>query len=379
VIADNGSTDGSLAIARLHGARVVPVASRDDDAGLIAGIEAARGRYVIMGDSDDSYDFARLDPFVEKLREGYDVVMGNRFRGGIAASAMPPLPRYIGNPLLSLIGRLFFGSPIGDFDCGLRGFSREAVLRLDLTSPGMEFASEMVVKATLAGLKIAEVPTPLSPDDRSGPPHVRSWRAGWRHVKLLLQHAPRWLFLYPGLALASMGALITAALIPGPLTIGSVTLDAATLLFAVAAILVGTQLVLSYTVARFYAVAAGLLPPSERFTRASGALTVDRLCLIGAALFGIGIAVALAALARWAAAGFGDLAAGAIIRFAAMSTLFMASGVQSMTTGFLIGLIGRPRNAVPIGRPAAPPPEARAGLSSDAITPRDTEQNKRTG
>jgi glycosyltransferase involved in cell wall biosynthesis len=223
VIADNGSTDGSQAIARLHGARVVPVASRDDNAALIAGIGAARGRYVIMGDSDDSYDFARLDPFVEKLREGYDVVMGNRFRGGIAASAMPPLHRYIGNPLLSLIGRLFFGSPIGDFDCGLRGFSREAVLRLRLTSPGMEFASEMVVKATLAGLKIAEVPTTLSPDGRSRPPHLRSWRDGWRHLKLLLEYAPRRLFLYPGLALASMGALIMAALIPGPLTIGSVT------------------------------------------------------------------------------------------------------------------------------------------------------------
>jgi hypothetical protein len=379
VIADNGSTDGSQAIARLHGARVVPVPSRGYGAALIGGIEAARGRYVIMGDSDDSYDFANLDAFVEKLREGYDVVMGNRFRGGIAASAMPPLHRYIGNPVLSLIGRLFFGSPIGDFHCGLRGFSREAVLRLDLTSPGMEFASEMVVKATLAGLKIAEVPTTLSPDGRSRPPHLRSWRDGWRHLKLLLEYAPRWLFLYPGLALASMGALITAALIPGPLTIGSVTLDAATLLFAVAAILVGTQMSLFYAVAKFYAVAAGLLPPSERFTRASEALTVDRFCVIGAGLFGIGIAVALAAVARWAAAGFGDVEAGAIIRFAAVSTLFMASGVQSITTGFLIGLLRRPRNAVPIGRPAAPPEEARSELPTDAASPRETEQSRRTG
>ena len=381
VVADNGSTDGSQAIARLHGARVVPVPSRGYGAALISGIKAARGRYVIMGDSDDSYDFANLDPFVEKLREGYDVVMGNRFRGGIAASAMPPLHRYVGNPVLSLLGRLFFGSPISDFHCGLRGFSRDAILQLDLASPGMEFASEMVVKATLAGLKIAEVPTTLAPDGRSRPPHLRSWRDGWRHLKLLLEYAPRWLFLYPGLSLASMGALIAAALIPGPLTIGSVTLDAATLLFAVAAILLGTQMVLFYAVAKFYAVAAGLLPPSERFTRASEALTVDRFCLIGAGLFTIGIVVALAAVARWAAAGFGDVEAGAIIRFAAVSTLFMASGVQCITTGFLIGLLRRPRNPVPLARPAAPPLQVRAELpsTSDAASPRETEQNEGTG
>jgi glycosyltransferase involved in cell wall biosynthesis len=379
VIADNGSTDGSQAIARLHGARVVPVPTRGYGAALIAGIEAARGRYVIMGDSDDSYDFENLDPFVERLREGYDVVMGNRFRGGIAASAMPPLHRYIGNPVLSLIGRLFFRSPIGDFHCGLRGFSRDAVLRLDLASPGMEFASEMVVKATLAGLKIAEVPTTLSPDGRSRPPHLRSWRDGWRHLKLLLEYAPRWLFLYPGLSLASMGALIAAALIPGPLTIGGVTLDAATLLFSVAAILVGTQMTLFYAVAKFYAVAAGLLPPSERFVRGSEALTVDRFCLIGAGLFAIGIAVALAAVARWAAAGFGDVEASAIIRFAAVSTLFMASGVQSITTGFLIGLLRRPRNAAPIERAPQAPSDAAPEHHSAATGDDQTELRRNSG
>jgi hypothetical protein len=379
VIADNGSTDGSQAIARLHGARVVPVPTRGYGAALIAGIEAARGRYVIMGDSDDSYDFENLDPFVERLREGYDVVMGNRFRGGIAASAMPPLHRYLGNPVLSLIGRLFFRSPIGDFHCGLRGFSRDAVLRLDLTSPGMEFASEMVVKATLAGLKIAEVPTTLSPDGRSRPPHLRSWRDGWRHLKLLLEYAPRWLFLYPGLSLASMGALIAAALIPGPLTIGDVTLDAATLLFSVAAILVGTQMTLFYAVAKFYAVAAGLLPPSERFMRGSEALTVDRFCLIGTGLFAIGIAVALAAVARWAAAGFGDVEASAIIRFAAVSTLFMASGVQSITTGFLIGLLRRPRNAAPIERAPQAPSDAAPGHHSAATREGQAELRRNSG
>jgi hypothetical protein len=243
----------------------------------------------------------------------------------------------------------------------------------------MEFASEMVVKATLAGLKITEVPTTLSPDGRSRPPHLRSWRDGWRHLKLLLEYAPRWLFLYPGAALASMGALIAAALIPGPLQVGGITLDAATLLFAVAAVLVGTQMVLFYAVAKCYAVAAGLLPPSERFTRADGALTVDRFCLIGAGLFGIGATVALAAVARWAAAGFGDIEASAIIRFAAVSTLFMASGVQSITTGFLIGLVRRPSNAAPIERPAAAPPQVGSEPSSGAASPSKPEQKKSAG
>jgi glycosyltransferase involved in cell wall biosynthesis len=339
VIADNGSTDGSQEIARARGARVVPAASRGYGAALSAGIRAARGRYVIMGDSDDSYDFANLDAFVEKLREGFDVVMGNRFRGGIAEAAMPALHRYLGNPVLSFVGRLFFGSPIGDFHCGLRGFSREAVLGLDLDSPGMEFASEMVVKATLAEFRIAEVPTTLSQDGRSRPPHLRSWRDGWRHLKLLLEFAPHWLFLYPGAVLASMGMLVVAALIPGPLRLGAITLDSATLLLAVAAVLVGTQLVLFYVVARCAAVTAGLLPANERFQRMNEAISVDRFCLVGGGLFVVGLIIALGATIRWTAAGFGDLDAGVNIRFAAVATLLMALGVQSVTAGFLVGLV----------------------------------------
>ncbi len=184
VIADNGSTDGSQAMAEALGARVIDVPVKGYGAALGAGIEAARGRYVIMGDSDDSYDFSRLDAFVEKLREGADLVMGNRFKGGIAPSAMPPLHRYLGNPVLSTIGRVFFRAPVGDFHCGLRGFSRQAILGLKLNTPGMEFASEMVIKATIMGLKVTEVPTTLSPDGRSRPPHLRSWRDGWLHLKL---------------------------------------------------------------------------------------------------------------------------------------------------------------------------------------------------
>ena len=212
VIADNGSEDGSQEIAERLGARVVPVSGRGYGAALHGGFEAARGRFVIMGDADDSYDFSSLMPFVEKLREGYDLVMGNRFLGGIEPGAMPPLHRYLGNPVLTGIGRLFFRSPAGDFHCGLRGFRRDAILGLGLQTTGMEFASEMVVKSTLMGLRIAEVPTTLSPDGRSRPPHLRSWRDGWRHLRFLLLYSPRWLFLYPGAVLMLLG-LVSGALL----------------------------------------------------------------------------------------------------------------------------------------------------------------------
>jgi hypothetical protein len=365
VIADNGSTDGSQEIARRSGARVVAVKDRGYGAALIAGIKASRGRFVIMGDSDDSYDFANLDPFVEKLRAGYDMVMGNRFRGGIAHSAMPPLHRYLGNPVLSFVGRLFFRSPIGDFHCGLRGFSREAVLGLNLDAPGMEFASEMVVKATLAGLKITEVPTTLRQDGRSRPPHLRSWRDGWRHLKLLLEFAPDWLFLYPGGSLASMGLLIAAALARGPVTLGDMTLDAATLLMAVAAILVGTQLVLFYLVAKTAAVAAGRLPATPRFQELSRQMSVDRFCLIGGGLFVLGFLVAAGAALHWMGTGFGDLDAGVNIRLAALATLGMALGVQSVTAGFLIGLVRLGRRQQPPKDEAPGAAEEKPGESQD--------------
>ena len=206
LIADNGSIDGSRTIAESLGARVVLVANRGYGSALRSGIRAAHGRFVIMGDSDDSYDFSLLDDFVEKLRGGCQLVMGNRFTGGILPGAMPPLHRYIGNPVLTAIGRLFFRSPCRDFHCGLRGFERSAILGLDLQSPGMEFATEMVVKASVHNLRISEVPTTLSPDGRSRPPHLRSWRDGWRHLRFLLLFSPSWLFLYPGMALTFLGA-----------------------------------------------------------------------------------------------------------------------------------------------------------------------------
>lgn len=363
LVADNGSTDGSREIARGRGARIVSVLDRGYGAALIGGIAAARGRYIIMGDADDSYDFLRLDAFLEKLRGGCDLVMGNRFAGGIAANAMPPLHRYLGNPVLSFMGRLFFRTPVGDFHCGLRGFSRDAIASLGLGSSGMEFASEMVVKATVAGLSIGEVPTTLSPDGRSRPPHLRSWRDGWRHLKLLLTFAPHWLFLYPGAALVGMGALLSMALLPGPLRIGPVALDSATLIFAVAAVLVGSQMVMFYALAKLHATSEGLLPESGRFAWVRKELTVDRLSLVGGAVSVLGLLLAVLSVALWATAGFGDLDRPLMVRLAAMSTLAMALGVEIVTTGFLFGLM-QTRSAV---RASAAWP---ADLAIDARPPR---------
>jgi hypothetical protein len=275
---------------------------------------------------------------------------------------MPALHRYLGNPALSFVGRLFFRSPIGDFHCGLRGFSRQAILDLGLDAPGMEFASEMIVKATLARLRITEVPTTLHEDGRSRPPHLRSWRDGWRHLKLLLEFAPHWLFLYPGGALASMGFLIAAALLPGPLDLGPVTLDTATLLMAVAAILVGAQLVLFYAVAKTAAVAAGRLPATPRFGELSKLLTVDRFCLVGGGLFALGFLIAAFSLLNWMVAGFGDLNPDVNIRLAAAATLGMALGVESATAGFLIGLVRQKQR-----------PARRDGSAEEAQSPRDSD------
>ncbi|NNK78445.1 MAG: glycosyltransferase family 2 protein, partial [Litoreibacter sp.] len=232
LVADNGSTDGSQDIAREEGARVISVESKGYGSALRAGIEAARGKFIVMGDADDSYDFLNLMPFVLELRGGADLVMGNRFKGGIAKNAMPPLHRYLGNPVLSTIGRILYRAPVGDFHCGLRAFSRDAILRLGLKSTGMEFASEMVLKAALFDLVISEVPTTLAPDGRSREPHLRSWRDGWRHLKVLLSFAPHWLFLYPGIALFSMGLIAYISLIGGAVTIAGVRFDIATLILA---------------------------------------------------------------------------------------------------------------------------------------------------
>ena len=245
LIADNGSTDGSQAIARRFGARVVSISERGYGAALTGGIEAAKGHFVIMGDADDSYDFSQLDSFVAKLREGYDLVMGNRFKGGIERGAMPALHRWLGNPLLSFIGRIFFQAELGDFHCGLRGFNTGAIRELKLRSSGMEFASEMVVRCRLARMRIAEVPTTLKKDGRSRRPHLRTWRDGWRHLRFLLIFSPRWLFFYPGLALLLFGAALSILLLPGPVYITpNISLDIHTFLVSAVTILIGMQCIL---------------------------------------------------------------------------------------------------------------------------------------
>jgi glycosyltransferase involved in cell wall biosynthesis len=339
IVADNGSTDGSQAIAQVLGAVVVPVAQRGYGAALGAGIAAARGRFVIMGDSDDSYDFSQLDGFVSRLRGGADLVMGNRFKGGIAKGAMPALHRYLGNPVLSTIGRVLYRTPVGDFHCGLRGFSRAAVLKLGLTSPGMEFASEMVMKASLAGLNIAEVPTTLSPDGRSRPPHLRSWRDGWRHLKLLLTFAPFSIFLYPGLALLALGGALFLPLLFAPVTLGGVTLDTGTLIFAATFIMTGFQLVWFHALARLFAVRMGLLPTSPRFERLRAKLSVDTACQIGAVFLLMAFLATVASVGFWASRGFGPLEAGTITRTASLVAVLAALGMQSVTNGFLWGLL----------------------------------------
>jgi hypothetical protein len=343
LVADNGSTDGSQAIAAAAGARVVAVPERGYGAALIAGIRAARGRYVIMGDSDDSYDFTALDPFVAGLRAGNQLVMGNRFRGGIAPGAMPPLHRYLGNPVLSTVGRVFFGAPVGDFHCGLRGFDRAAMLGLDLRAPGMEFASEMVVKATMQGLRIAEVPTTLSPDGRSRPPHLRSWRDGWRHLRFLLVFCPRWLFLYPGAALSVLGAAAMLALLPGPVRIGGVTFDIHTLLYAAGATVMGFQAVQFWVFARIYGGLEGVVPEARRLTAALARFGLEPALILAGMLVFAGLGLGFMAVARWGAGGFGPLAGAGAIRLVIASLTAMLLGLQLAFGAFFVAVLGMMR------------------------------------
>ena len=347
LIADNGSTDGSQTIAEAGGARVVPVPERGYGAALIAGIRAARGRFVIMGDSDDSYDFTALDPFVAQLRAGNQLVMGNRCRGGIAPGAMPPLHRYLGNPVLSTVGRVFFGAPVGDFHCGLRGFERGAMLGLDLRAPGMEFASEMVVKATMQGLRIAEVPTTLSPDGRSRPPHLRSWRDGWRHLRFLLVFCPRWLFLYPGAALFALGLATMMALLPGPRTLGGVVFDVHTLLYAAGATVMGFQAVQFWVFARIYGGLEGVVPEARRLTAALARFGLEPALILAGVLVLAGLGLGFGALARWGAEGFGPLGGFGAMRLVIASVTAMLLGLQLAFGAFFVAVLGMMRAGPP--------------------------------
>ena len=343
LIADNGSTDGSQDLARSEGARVVDIPVKGYGAALIGGIEAAAGRFVIMGDSDDSYDFSNLMPFVAQLRAGFDLVMGNRFKGGIKPGAMPPLHRYLGNPVLTGIGKLFFKSPLGDFHCGLRGFSREAMRGLDLRTTGMEFASEMIVKATLNGLKVTEVPTTLSPDGRSRPPHLRSWRDGWRHLRFLLMLSPEWLFFYPGLIIGFCGLVLLVALTLGPVRIANITFDINTLLLAGVAVIVGAQAVGLAVLAKQFCIANHLLPPSTRFRSLADRLSLEFLLVIGAGLTVAGLVGIAIAVLTWREAGFGNLDTGAMMRLLVPASTSLCVGLQLAFTAFFKGVLGLAR------------------------------------
>lgn len=339
LVADNGSQDGSQDLARSLGARVVTVEQRGYGAALLGGMAEARGRFVIMGDADDSYDFSDLGGFLASLRAGSHLVMGNRFRGGIAPGAMPFLHRYLGNPVLSAIGRLFFGSPVGDFHCGLRGFDKASIDSLDLRATGMEFASEMVVKATLSGLRIAEVPTTLSKDGRDRRPHLRTWRDGWRHLRFLLLYCPRWLFFYPGLLLTLVGLALLAAVGPAPLTVGALTLDVHTQLVSMALIVLGVQLLLFYRLARQFTVNQRLIPPRRGFEALQEVVTLERAVILAAFLALCGLGGILWAFARWASADFGDLPYETMMRLLIPSVTALITGAQLGFAAFLSGLL----------------------------------------
>ena len=343
LVADNGSTDGSQQLAIAKGARVIPVRDRGYGSALRHGILAARGRYVVMGDADDSYDLSRLDAFVAKLREGYDIVMGNRFRGGITRDAMPFLHRYLGNPVLSFLGRLFFRISIGDFHCGLRGFDRDRIRVLNLHTTGMEFASEMIISAALRSYRICEVPTTLKKDGRSRPPHLRTWHDGWRHLHFLLMFSPRWLFIYPGIVLILLGVGIAAVLFPGPVEIADgIHLDVHTFLVGAIAILIGFQNLTFGLIAQRFAVKYRLLPAPQQKSRFMLLLTFERGLIAAALLVALGMVGVAWSLFIWASVDFGVLAYPAVLRVLIISLTAVAIGIQLGFTAFLSGIMNIP-------------------------------------
>ena len=336
LIADNGSTDGSQNIAKELGARVVNIQEKGYGAALIGGCNNALGKYVIMGDSDDSYDFSNLMPFVEKLREGYDLVMGNRFKSGIEKGAMPPLHRYLGNPVLSFIGRVLYHSNIKDFHCGLRGYNKDSIQKLNLHTTGMEYASEMVVQATLHKLKICEVPTTLKKDGRDRPPHLRSWSDGWRHLTFLLMHAPQWLFLYPGLILWILGLVFSSIIIISPIVIGDIKFSINSLLYGATANIIGFQMILFYVLTKKYATKTRFIPTTnEKLSK----LTMNKGIFVGAILFVLGIVGSIVAVVLWSKTGFGELVPEQMLRLTIPTLILMVNGIQLMFSSFFLGIL----------------------------------------
>jgi glycosyltransferase involved in cell wall biosynthesis len=340
VIGDNGSTDGSQEIALRAGARVVNVPLRGYGAALYSATLAARGKYVIMGDSDDSYDFSDLDSFVGKLREGYDLVMGNRFAGGIKPGAMPWKNRYIGNPILSMIGKVIFHSPANDFHCGLRGYSKDAFNRMDLRTTGMEFASEMVIKATMTRMKICEVPTTLSPDGRSRPPHLRPYRDGWRHLRFMLLFGPNWLFLYPGLTLMLFGIVASFLLMLNPIELHHVRLSIGALIFSAFAIVMGFQSVLFAVLSRVYAVQERLYPAGRAYHYLFRHINLERGLIAGLVMVAAGLISTVYVVLLWRQADFGAMNVEQVSRMAIGSGLGTTLGFETILFSFLLSTLG---------------------------------------
>lgn len=335
IIADNGSNDGSQEIARRLNARVIDVPAKGYGSALKGGIAAARGQYIIMGDADDSYDFSNLNPFLVKLRNGYDLVMGNRFRGGIESGAMPLLHRYLGNPVLTGIGKLLFGSPCNDFHCGLRGFRKEAIANLELQTTGMEFASEMVVKATLHKMQITEVPTTLSPDGRSRPPHLNTWRDGWRHLRFLLMYSPRWLFFYPGIFLILGGFLATLSLLPSP--------KVHSLLYSSTAMTIGFQIVMFALFTKVFGISEGLLPEDRRLNKLFDYLNLETGLIAGTVLLAIGMAASVYAFGIWGQHDYGSLNPTETMPIVIPGVTCLALGIQAIFSSFFLSILGLKR------------------------------------
>ena len=340
VVADNGSTDGSQALAHDLGVRVVDVERKGYGSALIGGIAAAQGRFVIMGDADDSYDFTAIGPLLDKLRDGCDLVMGNRFTGGIREGAMVWSHRWVGNPALTYIGRVFFHAPVGDMHCGLRGFRKDSYDRLRLRATGMEFASEMVIKASLQRMQIAEVPVTLSPDGRSRPPHLRTWRDGWRHLRFMLLFSPRWLFLYPGIALFGLGLVVGAILETGPQQVGAVQLDIHTLLLAGFACLIGYQLIVFAVFTKVFAMEQGFHPPNPAYRAMFRYVKLETGLLLGALTVLAGLVGLVAAVVSWSAVDFGSLDPRLTMREVIPAAVLLTLGVQTVFASFFLSILG---------------------------------------
>ena len=340
LISDNGSTDGSQEIALKNGARVVHAEKKGYGAALRKGIESAKGNYIIMGDADDSYDFSDLMPFLVELRKGCDLVMGNRFRGGIKKGAMPFLHRYIGNPVLSFIGKLFFHIKINDFHCGLRGFTKTAYLKMNLHTTGMEFATELVVKAALHKMRIVEVPTTLSPDGRNRPPHLRTWHDGWRHLRFLLMFSPKWLFLFPGLLIIFISLFFGTLLLINPIEIKGVVFDIHTLIVASFALLIGVQFVFFHLFVRIYSITSGLIPSDRKFENMFRFFTLERGLLGGIIISLLGAIILTNNFLTWSSAGFPDLDPSYFVRRVLSGILPLALGVQIIIYSFIFSIIG---------------------------------------